>query len=170
MGFNFRQPVTPAVTSPAHTNASLAPLDFSSTITRTEFTPTAVQGLFGLAAQWSLTVDDMCALLGFSVSPATVNQWKATTPVELNMDQLTRISRLINIFRTATIIYDTNSSAWLRTPDLGPVMGGRTPLVFMKENGLDGIRWIQEDLKTMRDSPGGNTDPRRLGNTSPRVP
>jgi len=131
-------------------------LDFSTATTRVGFTPTAVQALFGLATQWSLTVDDLCGLLGFSVSPATVNRWKTATPSELNMDQLTRVSRLTNIFRTATIIYGANSSAWLRTPDLGPVMGGRGPLVFMRENGMDGIRWVQEDLETMLGLPGGN--------------
>jgi len=72
------------------------------------------------------------------------------------MDQLTRVSRLINVFRTATIIYGANSPAWLRTHDLGPVMGGRTPLVFVRENGMDGIRWIQEDLETMLGLPGGH--------------
>jgi uncharacterized protein (DUF2384 family) len=154
--FNFHQPLTPSNFLLPRSNASLTPLDFSTAATRVEFTPTAVQALFGLATQWSLTVDDLCGLLGFSVSPATVNRWKTATPSELNMDQLTRVSRLTNVFRTATIIYGANSSAWLRTPDLGPVMGGRGPLVFMRENGMDGIRWIQEDLETMLGLPGGH--------------
>lgn len=110
--------------------------DLTDRTVRMEFTPAAIRALAQLVEKWSLTVREMCDLLG-GVSESSWHSWQKHEPEALTVDQLTRTSLLLGIYGALHVIHSGDlADEWVRLSNSNRLFGGRTPLESMLTGGI----------------------------------
>ena len=134
--------------------------------TRKRLSASSVNAFVQLGRRWELTEPQQLALLGESISRATLNGWKTSGPkAPLSVDQLTRISYLLGtyeglqrFFRRAPI----EAERWLRRPRVEPPFLGATPLDVMLRQGIPGLDAVRRFVDSAAGGPPSR-DRRVLG-------
>jgi hypothetical protein len=111
----------------------------------------ALRAFFNLARAWQLTSAEQRALLGWPPS-STFHKYKAGDPGPLSLDTLTRISLVFGIYKALQILYPEPAFAdrWMRMPNANTLFGGRAPIDFVADAGLDGLFQLRRLLDGRR--------------------
>lgn len=111
-----------------------------------------------IADLWNLTERQRLALLG-EPARSTYHQWmkkaEADAPVTLPLDTLLRISGVLGVHKSLSILFHDRAQAlvWLKGAHRGTLFQGASPLDFMTEGAQDGIVSVRRYLDAWR---GGN--------------
>lgn len=114
-----------------------------------------LRSFLAISDRYGLKTKDRIALLG-EPSPSTYHEWvkkaKAGTAISLPLDTLTRISGVLGIHKSLTILFviEAEGMTWLKGPHQGLVFGGQAPIDMMVEGGLDGILTVRRYLDAWR--------------------
>lgn len=112
------------------------PPDLTDVAERRRLTRAAVKGMRSLADAWTLTVEEVCALLG-GVPASTWHSWRAAPPADLGVDRLTRVSYLLGIFQALHALHRGDlADQWVRRPNRNALFDGRSPLDAMITGGI----------------------------------
>ena len=111
----------------------------------------ALRAFFNIALAWQLTVAEQRALLGWPPS-STFHKYKSGDPGPLSFDTLTRISLVLGIYKSLQILYPEPAFAdrWVRLPNVNPLFGGRAPIDFVVDAGIDGLFQLRRLLDGRR--------------------
>jgi hypothetical protein len=111
----------------------------------------ALRAFFTIAAAWQLPVAEQRALLGWPPS-STFHKYKSGDSGPLSFDTLTRISLVLGIYKSLQILYPEAAFAdrWMRMPNANPLFGGRPPIAFVADAGLDGLFQLRRLLDGRR--------------------
>jgi hypothetical protein len=111
----------------------------------------ALRAFFNVTRGWQLSVADERSLLGWP-PPSTFHKYKSGDAGVLSLDTLTRISLVLGIYKALHILYAEPAFAdrWMRMPNSNPLFGGRTPLAFVADAGLDALFQIRRLLDSRR--------------------
>ena len=111
----------------------------------------ALRTFFGVARAWQLSAAEERALLGWPPS-STFHKYKSGDAGVLSFDTLTRISLVLGVYKALQILYAEPAFAdrWLRMPNVNPLFGGRPPLAFLIDNGIDGLFQLRRLLDARR--------------------
>jgi len=124
--------------------------DLTDRTVRIEFTPAAIRALAQLAEMWSLTVREICELLG-GVSESSWHSWQKNKPEALTVDQLTRTSLLLGIYGALQVIHSGDlADEWVRLHNSNWLFGGRTPLESMMAGGIPAMVEVRAMLDGRR--------------------
>ncbi len=110
-----------------------------------------LRAFFGVARVWQLSVTEERALLGWPPT-STFHKYKSGDPGPLSFDTLTRISLVLGIYKSLQILYPEPAFAdrWMRMPNTNVLFGGRSPLAFAADAGIDGLFQIRRLLDARR--------------------
>lgn len=111
----------------------------------------ALRTFFAIAVAWGLSVADQRALLGWPPT-STFHKYKSGDAGLLSLDTLTRISLVLGIFKALEILYPERPFAerWMQMPNANAMFGGRTPLAFIANAGIDGLFQVRRLLDARR--------------------
>jgi Protein of unknown function (DUF2384) len=111
----------------------------------------ALRAFFSIAQAWSLSVAEQRAMLGWPPS-STFHKYKSGDPGPLSFDTLTRISLVLGIYKSLQILYPEPAFAdgWMRMPNSNQLFGGRPPVAFIADAGLDGLFQLRRLLDGRR--------------------
>jgi hypothetical protein len=111
----------------------------------------ALRAFFTLASAWQLSVTEERALLGWPPS-STFHKYKSGDPGPLSFDTLTRISLVLGIYKSLQILYPEPAFAdrWMRMPNTNELFGGRPPIEFVADAGIDGLFQLRRLLDGRR--------------------
>ena len=117
---------------------------------RARLTPAALEAIRNLAKAWSLTGDEMAALLG--VSPSTWDRIKGDAWGQaLSQDQLTRASAMIGIFKGLHLLFaDDMANRWIGLRNSGPLFSNRTPTETMIDGGIPVMIEVRRYVDALR--------------------
>src|SRR5450631_2836892 len=123
---------------------------FADETDRTRLTPAALEAVRNLAKAWSLTGNEMAALLG--VSASTWDRIKGDAWGQaLSQDQLTRASAMIGLFKALHLLFaDTMADRWIRLRNSGPLFANRTPIATMVEGGIPVMIEVRRYVDALR--------------------
>jgi hypothetical protein len=129
----------------------LAPQERQDPAVRRRLSGAALRGFFGIARAWQLGVADERGLLGWPPA-STFHKYKSGDAGPLSLDTLTRISLVLGIYKSLHVLYPEPAfaDAWMRMPNANPLFGGRTPLAFVVDAGLDGLFQLRRLLDGRR--------------------
>jgi hypothetical protein len=118
---------------------------------RRKLSAPALRAFFATARQWQLSVADERALLGWPPT-STFHKYKSGDGGVLSFDTLTRISLVLGIYKALHILYAEPAFAdrWMHMPNSNPLFGGRTPLAFVADAGIDGLFQLRRLLDSRR--------------------
>ena len=70
----------------------------------------------------------------------------------LSFDTLTRLSLVLGIYKALQLLYPEPSFAdrWIRMPNANAMFGGRSPMAFLTDAGLDGLLQVRRLLDGRR--------------------
>jgi hypothetical protein len=124
-------------------------VDLSNKENQERLSPAAIKSLFVIASRWGLPSEDTRDLLG-GMSNGSFYALKKGTSV-LDMDQLTRVSLLIGIYKALNILYSRKlADSWITLPNTNPMFGGDTPLNYMKNSGIPALLRVRQLLDARR--------------------
>jgi hypothetical protein len=124
--------------------------DLSVSTTRDRLSPAAIRGFLEVMSHWSVTNDDACTLIG-GISNGTFYALKKNGAKTLDLDQLTRISYLIGIYKALNILYSQKlADAWMTRANTNPMFGGDTPLNYVKRGGIPAFGRVRQLLDARR--------------------
>ena len=111
----------------------------------------AVRAYFNITRAWQLGVTDERGLLGWP-PPSTFHKYKSGDAGVLSFDTLTRVSLVLGIYKALHILYPEPAFAdrWMLMPNSNPLFGGRTPLAFGVDAGIDGLLQLRRLLDGRR--------------------
>jgi hypothetical protein len=111
----------------------------------------ALRAFFNITRAWQLGVDEERGLLGWP-PPSTFHKYKSGDAGVLGFDALTRISLVLGIYKALHILYPEPALAdrWIRMPNGNALFGGRTPLAFAVDAGVDGLLQLRRLLDGRR--------------------
>jgi Antitoxin Xre/MbcA/ParS C-terminal toxin-binding domain/Antitoxin Xre-like helix-turn-helix domain len=111
----------------------------------------ALRTFFAISRAWGLSATDERALLGWAPS-STFHKYKSGNGGVLSFDTLTRISLVLGIYKALQVLYPEPAFAdrWMQMPNANPMFGGRTPMAFVTETGLDGLLQLRRLLDARR--------------------
>ena len=111
----------------------------------------ALRSFFNISRAWRLGVTEERALLGWP-PPSTFHKYKSGDAGVLSFDTLTRISLVLGIYKALHILYPEPAFAdgWMSMPNTNPLFGGRTPMAFVADAGLDGLFQLRRLLDGRR--------------------
>lgn len=111
----------------------------------------AVRAFFNVTKAWQLSAGEERGLLGWPPS-STFHKYKSGDAGVLSYDTLTRISLVLGIYKALHILYAEPVFAdhWLRMPNTNPLFGGRAPLAFALDAGIDGLFQLRRLLDGRR--------------------
>ena len=129
----------------------LAAGDRQDPAVRRRLSPPALRAFFATARQWQLTASEERALLGWPPS-STFHKYKSGDAGVLSFDTLTRISLVLGVYKALHILYPEPAFAdrWMQMPNANALFGGRTPLAFVVDAGLDGLFQLRRLLDSRR--------------------
>ena len=108
-----------------------------------------------IAAAWELTESERLRVLGLP-SRSTFHGWVTKVRdghhITLSVDELTRISAVLGIYKALRILFprDDDAIRWLRSPNSGPIFGGQTPLALIASGTQDGLIIVRRYLDAWR--------------------
>jgi hypothetical protein len=111
----------------------------------------ALRAFFEIGRAWQLSASEERALLGWPPS-STFHKYKSGDYGTLSFDTLTRLSLILGIYKSAQILYPEPAFAdrWIRLPNSHPLFGGRPPIAFMVEGGVDALFQVRRLLDGRR--------------------
>jgi hypothetical protein len=111
----------------------------------------ALRALVATAREWGLTTNEERGLLGWPPS-STFHKYPSGDGGVLSFDTLTRISLVLGIYKALHILYPEAAFAdrWMKMPNSNPLFGGRTPIAFVLDAGLDGLFQVRRLLDSRR--------------------
>ena len=111
----------------------------------------AVRAFFNITRAWQLGVTDERGLLGWP-PPSTFHKYKSGDAGVLSFDTLTRVSLVLGIYKALHILYPEPAFAdrWMLMPNSHPLFGGRSPLAFGVDAGIDGLLQLRRLLDGRR--------------------
>ncbi len=125
-------------------------VDLSTKENRTRLSPAAIKGLLRIATHWKLRDDDTRVLLG-GMSSGSFYTLKDQGAKTLDVDQLTRVSLLIGIYKALNILYSQKlADAWITLPNTNPIFGGGSPLNYVKKGGIPAFLRVRQLLDARR--------------------
>ena len=125
-------------------------VDLSTKENRTRLSPAAIKGLLRIATHWKLRDDDTRVLLG-GMSSGSFYTLKDQGAKTLDVDQLTRVSLLIGIYKALNILYSQKlADAWITLPNTNPIFGGDSPLNSVKKGGIPAFLRVRQLLDARR--------------------
>jgi uncharacterized protein (DUF2384 family) len=127
------------------------------------FEPTRRQQLSGpglrtflnIAHEWRLSEQERLRVLGFPAR-STFHGWvlkvRQKIDITLSVDELTRISTVLGIYKALKIIFprDEDAARWLRSPNTGPLFGGQAPLGLITSGTQDAPMLVRRYLDAWR--------------------
>ena len=118
---------------------------------RRKLSPPALRAFFSVAKGWQLSVAEERGLLGWPPS-STFHKYKSGDAGVLSFDTLTRISLVLGIYKALHILYAEAAFAdhWVRMPNGNVMFGGRSPLAFVLDAGIDGLFQLRRLLDERR--------------------
>jgi len=108
-----------------------------------------------IADEWALSESERLRILGLPAR-STFHGWVAKVrrgeDMTLSVDELTRISSVLGIFKALKILFpkDADAATWLRSPNDGPAFGGQTPLALITSGGQDNLMLVRRHLDAWR--------------------
>ncbi len=125
-------------------------VDLSTKETRTRLSPSSIKGLLRIATHWNLRDEDTRNLLG-GMSSGSFYTLKDKGARTLDVDQITRISLLIGIYKALNILYSQKlADAWMTLPNTNPIFGGNSPLNYLKKGGIPAFLRVRQLLDARR--------------------
>jgi hypothetical protein len=125
-------------------------VDLSTKENRTRLSPGAIKGLIRIATQWNLRDDDTRVLLG-GMSTGSFYTLKDQRAKTLHVDQFTRVSLLVGIYKALNILYSQKlADAWMTLPNTNPIFGGDLPLNYLKKGGIPAFLRVRQLLDARR--------------------
>jgi uncharacterized protein (DUF2384 family) len=125
-------------------------VDLSTKESRTRLSPSAIKGLIRIATHWSLRDDDTRVLLG-GMSSGSFYTMKDRRAKTLDVDQITRVSLLVGIYKALNILYSQKlADAWMTMPNTNPIFGGESPLNYLKKGGIPAFLRVRQLLDARR--------------------
>jgi len=125
-------------------------VDLSNKENRVRLSPSAIKGLLRVAAHWKLKDEDTRDLLG-GISSGSFYALKNRPSKTLDMDQLTRISLLVGIYKALSILYSPKlADAWMTLPNANPMFGGDSPLCYLKRGGIPAFVRVRQLVDARR--------------------
>lgn len=111
----------------------------------------ALRTFFSIARAWDLSAADERALLGWPPS-STFHKYKSGDHGTLSFDTLTRLSLVLGIYKALQVLYPEGAFAdrWVRLPNSHTLFGGRPPLAFMTDGGIDALFQVRRLLDGRR--------------------
>lgn len=111
---------------------------------RRQLSGPALRTFFNIARAWRLSATEERALLGWPPT-STFHKYKSGDYGTLSYDTLVRLSLVIGIYKGLQMLYPEPQFAdhWMRMPNVHPLFGGRSPLEFIVDNGLDGLQRVR---------------------------
>jgi hypothetical protein len=139
----------PALPGPAWRPLPLG--DRQDPAVRRKLSAPALRSFFNVARAWQLSVTEERGLLGWPPA-STFHKYKSGDAGVLSFDTLTRISLVLGIYKALHILYAEPAFAdhWLRMPNTNVLFGGRTPLAFALDTGMDGLFQLRRLLDARR--------------------
>ncbi len=138
-------------------------LDGPPVLSDDRFSPTSRRHLSGpglrtflrICDVWGLDETRRRRLLGVPARSTYHNWLKAVReqrPLTLGLDELTRISTILGIYKALLILHGdaTEAIAWLRGPHAATVFGGDPPLDLMTSGPLDALLTTRRFLDAAR--------------------
>jgi hypothetical protein len=105
--------------------------DLTDPKTRERLSPAAIAAFFSIIQKWELKNEDARELLG-GVSNGRYFQLKRGGRGLLTLDELTRISLLIGIFKALNILFSSKlANQWVSRPNSNPVFHEALPLAVL---------------------------------------
>lgn len=129
----------------------LLPAARQDPVVRRKLSPPAMRAFFGVARAWGANVQQQRALLGWP-PPSTLHKYKSGDVGVLSFDTLTRISLVLGVYKALHILYPEPAFAdrWMQMPNSNPLCGGRSPIAFVADAGLDGLFHVRRLLDSRR--------------------
>ena len=127
------------------------PPDLTDDDTATRLSPTAVVAVDTAIRAWGLTTEQAAALMG-GINPSTyARRLKDPERVRLGVDELTRASYIIGIYRALHTVYSGDlPDAWMTIPNNHPLFAGVTPYTYATRQGILGLADIRALLDGYR--------------------
>ena len=126
--------------------------DLSRAETRLRLSPAAIEGFFSILAKWRVPIETGRELLGSDRSRANLYDLKRRHR-SLSQDELTRVSYLVGIYKALHILLpEPLADEWMVRPNDNALFGGRTPLEFIRQQGIPGFREVRNLLDAARGS------------------
>lgn len=127
-----------------------APPALGSRDARERLSPAALRGFFAIMGAWQVRDDEARQLLG-GVSRATYYEMKREPERVCSVDELTRISYLIGIFKALNVLHGTElADRWMQLPNSNRLFGGRTPLQSVVDGGIPALDQVRRLLDARR--------------------
>lgn len=139
------RPVYPRTAVAAHTPPALGARE-----ARERLSPAALRGFFSVMATWQVRDEDARQLLG-GVSRATFYEMKRAPDRVCSVDELTRISYLIGIFKALNVLHGQElADRWMQLPNTNRLFNGATPLQFVVDGGIPALDQVRRLLDARR--------------------
>jgi hypothetical protein len=123
--------------------------------TRRKLSGPGLRTFLNIAGSWQLSEAERLRILGMP-SRSTFHGWVAKVrsgnEIILSVDELTRISLVLGIYKAMRIIFphDADASRWLRSANSGPIFGGQAPLSLIASGTQDGLMLVRRYLDAWR--------------------
>jgi hypothetical protein len=129
----------------------LPPAERQDPAVRRRLSAPALRAFFNVARAWQSSVAEERGLLGWPPS-STFHKYKSGNAGVLSFDTLTRISLVLGIYKALHILYPEPAFAdrWMRMPNSHALFGGRTPIAFVLDAGLDALFQVRRLLDSRR--------------------
>ncbi len=125
-------------------------VEFGDRETRDRLSPAALRGFFAIMDRWGVRDEDARQLLG-GPSRATFYGIKRDPSRACSVDELTRISYLIGIFKALNVLHgETLADRWMQLPNTNRMFGGDTPLAYAIRGGIPALDQIRRLLDARR--------------------
>jgi hypothetical protein len=142
---------SPATLAPGESWTPLPPEMREDATVRRRLSAPALRTFFAIARSWELSTTEERALLGWPPS-STFHKYKSGEVAALSFDTLTRLSLVLGIYKALQLLYAEPAFAdrWIRMPNSNAVFGGRSPIAFLTDAGLDGLLQVRRLLDGRR--------------------
>jgi hypothetical protein len=129
----------------------MAAADRQDPAVRRRLSAPGLRAFFNIARAWQLSVTEERALLGWPPS-STFHKYKSGDAGALSYDTLTRISLVLGVYKALHLLYPEPAFAdhWIRMPNSHSLFGGRPPLAYVVDAGLDGLFHLRRLLDSRR--------------------
>jgi hypothetical protein len=122
---------------------------------RRQLSGAGLRTFLNIADAWQLSESARLRVLGLP-SRSTFHGWVAKVrggnDITLSVDQLTRISAVLGIYKALRILFprEDDASRWLRSENSGVIFGGQTPLALIVSGTQDGLILVRRYLDAWR--------------------
>jgi hypothetical protein len=124
--------------------------DLSRLETRERLSHSAIEGFFTISDKWHLLIEQRVALLGDNIPRSSAYKLRST-PRTLGIDQLTRISYVVGIYKALHILLpDRLADEWMTRPNDNPLFRGQAPFDYVVRAGIPGLQQVRSLVDAAR--------------------